>query len=101
LFLTGCALLSGCAASHPTQPQAAALRTYAPSPATSLAFDPPGDVALPELSRDDRGPAAFAGFQDLTTEYYDVQTDDDQQYYTYPSSYERRVLSDRIGVLYR
>src|SRR5271170_6065032 len=75
-FVTGCALLSGCAASHASQPDTAALRTYAPAPATALAFDPPGDAAMPDLSRDERGMAAFGGFQDLSGEYYDVQTDD-------------------------
>ena len=52
------------------------------------------------LSRDDRGAAAFAGFQDQTVESYDIQTDDDQLFYNYPATYERRVISDRIGTTY-
>src|ERR1700677_1599937 len=100
-FLTGCALLSGCAASHASQPDTTAWRTYAPAPATALAFDPPGDAYLPYLSRDDRGEAAFGGFQDLSIESYDVQTNDDQLYFTGASTYERRVVSDRIGDVYR
>ena len=100
-FLTGCALLSGCAASHASQPDATALRTYAPAPAAALAFDPPGDAYMPYLSRDDRGEAAFGGFQDLSTEIYDVQTNDDQLYFNGASTYERRVVSDRVGDVYR
>ena len=68
-----------------------------------LAFDVPtrSTRALPDLGRDDREAAAYGGFQGLSSEYYDVQVDDDQQFFTYPSSYERRVQSDRVGVIYR
>jgi len=70
------------------------------APALALAFDPAISGPPITLSRDDRGASAFGGFQDLTTETYDVQTDDDQLFYSYPATFERRVISDRIGTIY-
>jgi hypothetical protein len=100
VILASSSLMVGCAAS---QQPVVAERHYAPAAAATLAFDPPSGKArlAPNLWRDEREAAAFNGFQTESAEFYDVQTDDDQQYYNYPSTYERRVLSDRVGVIYR
>ena len=44
----------------------------------ALAFDPPLAIDQPpiDLSRSTRGEAAFYGFEDPTTSFYFVQTDD-------------------------
>jgi hypothetical protein len=95
-------LLSGCAASR-TPPAGTGLsqRVYAPAPALALAFDPKVGGSIPAgLWRDQRGMSAFGGFEEDTAEYYDVQTDDNQEDDAYPSTYQREVISDRVGVLY-
>lgn len=94
-------MAAGCAASNPSQSAALQPRVYSPSPAPALAFDPPGAVYIPYLSRDGRGITAYGGFQSLSTEYYDVQTSDDQLFFENDSTYERRVVSDRTGVILR
>ena len=94
-------ILSGCASSKPAQ-TASCPRRYLPAVAGALAFDPPVGAGTPDLSRADRGPEAFGGFQSLTTEYYDVQTYDNQQYYDRGgSNYSRQVIGDRFGVIVR
>ena len=95
-------ILSGCAASR-TPPAGTGLSqgVYAPAPAVALAFDPKVGGSNPAgLWRDERGVSAFGGFQESSVEYYDVQTNDDMELDSYPSSYERQVISDRVGVLY-
>jgi hypothetical protein len=95
-------LLSGCAATR-TPPAGTGLtqRVYAPAPAMALAFDPKVGGSNPAgLWRDQRGLAAFGGFDESSTEYYDVQTDDNVVSDTYPSTYQREVISDRVGTLY-
>ena len=93
LILGGCASRSG-----PRTP----VTTYEDSPATSLVFDPvnPGDGVAINLWRDGRGPAAFAGYEGLTTTYIDVRTYDRQ---TNDGSdfYLRRTWMERVGVSYR
>ncbi len=48
--------------------------------AAALAFDPP--ITLAEgpinISRDDRGPAALVGFEESSTTYYDIYSDNRQ-----------------------
>ncbi|HUB27341.1 MAG TPA: hypothetical protein VL992_18090 [Tepidisphaeraceae bacterium] len=95
--------LTGCAASRPAAPVAAVeAPQYASATTTALVFDPviAGGVAGPAISRDNRGVAAYVGLTDGSIEVYDVQTDDDQQYYNWPSTYERRVISDKVGTVY-
>jgi hypothetical protein len=102
-LLLGGLLLSGCAASHPT-PVASEVpqHSYFPASSTALAFDPPiGAGMVPYLSRENRDVSAYGGFQSLSTETYDVQTDDDQLFFNNNSTYERRVVSDRVGVIFR
>jgi hypothetical protein len=95
-------LLTGCAStSHQTACPALSHQDYAPSTTVALAFDPQLGVAAPQLARDDRDARAFGGFQSVTTELFDIQTNDDMQFYNYPSTYERNVMSDRIGEISR
>lgn len=71
-------LLAGCASQ---EPPVKPLVTSAPARASAaLAFDPPITLSEPpiDLSRDVRGPAAFAGFEDSTTTYFYINTDDRQ-----------------------
>jgi hypothetical protein len=94
---------TGCAASRPAAPEAAVVTPqYTPEATTALAFDPviSGGSSLVAISRDNRGVAAYVGLDNGSVEYYDVQTDDDQEFLNYPSTYERRVVSDKIGVIY-
>ena len=94
-------LAAGCASSKPA-PTALQDRQYLPAPALALAMDPQTGAGTGlVLSRDGRDITAYGGFQDLSSESYDIQTDDDQQFYNYPSTYERRVISDRVGVVFR
>ncbi len=74
---------------------------YLDSPATALVFDlPPSDDAYPpNLSREGRYPAAFFGYQDLTTTFSYLRTDDRQNGSF--SGYFRRSVTERVGVSYR
>ena len=84
-------LCCGCAASRarhatPSTPQ------YLEAGASALAFDPPIAIgtANPELARAGRGPSAFLGFDEPTTELYytatdDLQTNDWGNFYTQES----------------
>jgi hypothetical protein len=102
LIVLGGLLATGCASST-QQPQTATLDQQATPPAAiamTMAFTPQVNVPTPVLDRDSRELAAAGGFDDAIIEVYDVQTDDDQQYFNYPGSYERRVLSDRTGVIF-
>lgn len=85
---------------------------YGPAaPAAALAFDPPVLAGMPQLdlSRDDRGTAAFAGFQDATTTYYFLQTNDWYSGYSggagglrgnNPDYYQRQAVSETYGITY-
>ena len=107
LILVAVAFAGGCAASNnPASPASSVSltdRQYAAAASTALAFDMPvaAGHSMPSLSREDRGVSAYGGFPTESAEFYDVQVDDDQIFLNYPSSYERRVQSDRVGVIYR
>jgi hypothetical protein len=86
-----CLAMAGCAAhktmpAPTTAPVAAILldrvqmADYQESPAPALVFDPPSIADEPPLllSRDDRRPAAFVGFDGPITTYYWIHTDDRQ-----------------------
>jgi hypothetical protein len=71
---------------------------YEASHASALAFSPPitqGDAPI-DLSRSDREPSAFVGFDDQTRTYIYVRTDDrfsgDGN-----DRYERRSITEKIG----
>ena len=86
--------------------------------ASALVFDPPvieGEAPL-ELGRADRAPGAFVGFDGPTVEYLYVRMDDSQVGNGFGRGgrfgrggggggtydrYERRAVTERIGVRYR
>jgi hypothetical protein len=86
-----CLAMVGCAAHTTTPPATAApiavmppvvvqMADYQESPASALAFDPPSIADQPplQLTRDDRRPAAFVGFDGPITTYFWIHTDDRQ-----------------------
>jgi hypothetical protein len=101
-------LSGGCASQHkPTEQadattQPAGLVEYEPSSAGSLVFDPPVTVGQPplELSRDDRTPAAFVGYESQTATYFYLRIDD-RSTSDFSDRYERRAVSEKVGVTYR
>ncbi len=110
LTLAGCASHQPSAVSdHPlTDSQgsiSASQPRYSPSPAAVLAFDPPALAGSPrlDLSREDRGPAAFAGFEDESTTFFYLRVDDWFSDNLHGSSlpsrdqYQRRSVSETYG----
>lgn len=75
---------------------------HAPNPITTLAFDPAiaGGRPLYTISRDDRGLAASLGYEPTSIEYYDVETEDDLEYYHLPGYYQHDSVSDKQGVIF-
>ena len=92
-----------------------------PASASALVFSPPiayGEQ-MPDLSRAARQPSAFVGFEDPITEYYDVTTIDRQVVGgggwvggrtgsgfgwvggAECDRYERRAVTEKVGVLHR
>ena len=96
-------LLTGCAAQQAAvsadQQQQLDQRTYTPGPAAALAFDPPVLAGTPrmDLSRDDREQGAFAGYQDSTTTYYDLQLDDKQTGDPSDDRFTREATSETVS----
>jgi hypothetical protein len=95
--------LIGCAA----RPAASTALTPVPMagysyPASALCFTPPVAYALPplDLSRDDRSPAAYAGFQQSTTSYTYTRIDDHQST-DFLNSYDRQTFIEQIGTTVR
>jgi hypothetical protein len=85
---------------------------YDNTPAAALAFDPPAVAGMPQLdlSRDDRGTAAFVGFEDARTTYYSLTTNDWYSDFsgggrfgrgTSPDYYQRQAVSQTSGITYR
>jgi hypothetical protein len=70
-------VLTGCAHQQPAMP---AGNIPPPSSAAALAFDPPLAMydAPIDLSRADRGEAAFAGYEDESISYYGIYSDNRQ-----------------------
>jgi len=102
-ILTICvAGLVGCESNHKpaaaTQPSLSAESYYEPSHASALAFAPPivaADVPM-DLSRADREPTAFVGYDDLIRTYIYVRTDD-RFTGNGDGDYERRAITEKIG----
>ena len=75
--------------------------------AAALVFEPPvvRDVPPPMLARDGRGPEAFVGYPEGVAEYFYVRWDDRQSNWGRGrhggDRYERRAISEKVGVLYR
>ena len=94
------ALAGGCAASSSKLP--AVTMGYRDAPASGLVFASPATLGQPSvfLPREERAPALFMGFDDLTTTFYYLRTDDrggadgvDRVW--------RRAISERVGISYR
>ena len=95
----------------------AVYRERASRPAASaLVFSPPVSQDLPALglSRDERQPSAFVGYPEGVAEFFYVRWDDRQVGgggsfgnhsgsggSGYRDRYERRAVSEKVGVLYR
>ena len=99
-------------AASPAVPRNAELQ-YEAVTASALVFDPPitaGDDPL-ELSRADRQPGAFVGYDGPVVERFYIRLDDQQIGHRFGSGrfggggsfdrYERRAVTERVGVRYR
>ena len=117
------ALLAGCAqpahqSRHDSGGEAtlAVYRERARRPAAALAFSPPliQDEPALELSRDLRQLSAFVGYAEGVAEFFYVRWDDRQaggdgwgtgswgsSGSGFRDRYERRAISEKVGVLYR
>lgn len=75
---------------------------YADNPSAALVFSPPAidSSYTPFLARDERTAGAFLGYEELSTTYYMIRTDD-RQYEPDTGILLRRAVSERIGVSYR
>jgi hypothetical protein len=98
-------LLGGGCASQKTPVATAEPTTqprYAVASAGALVFDPPVAIGQPplQLSRNDRQPAAFAGYDASTTTYSYVRTEDRQTGDRH-DRVERDAISEKVGVSYR
>ncbi len=98
--------LVGCQCPHKpvaaTQPVALADRDYVEARACALVFSPPiaqNDAPL-DLSRADREPGAFVGFEDLSQTYLYVRTDD-RWTGDGNDNYERRAISEKVSSVTR
>ena len=75
--------------------------------AAALVFEPPvaRDVPPPQLARDGRQPEAFVGYPVGVAEYFYLRWDDRQSNWGRGrhggDRYERRAISEKVGVLYR
>lgn len=97
-------MLAGCASHQPgVSPDQPLTAAYTNGGAGALAFDPPVLAGVPrlDLSRDDRGPAAYAGYQDSTTTFYYLRMDDRQTDHHGRSRYDREAISETYGTSYR
>ena len=98
LGLTGCATKPA-AQAPPSEPQ------FDDAVVASLVFEPPVVASEPplEISRQGRGPAAHAGFEEIVSTYYYLYVDDRQLDYNGRSHdrFERRAVSTRVGVTHR
>jgi hypothetical protein len=104
--------LAGCASQPSGVPSAQQSHDYESSSAPVLAFDPPAIAGMPQLdlSRDDRGTAAFVGYEDAKTTYYSLTNDDWYSDFSggsrfgrfqSPDDYQRRSISQTSGITTR
>ena len=95
--------IMGCQAQHAAQSRSRAIDEpdFDQAQAAALVFDPPisGDAYLPELSRAGRDLSAFVGYEDVTTTYTYLRIDD-RASTDRSDRYERRAISERLGVSY-
>ena len=93
-------IVGGCAAKQPGR--LSAPQRYDDASSASLVFTPPvslGHAPL-ELARDDRTPRAFVGYDEITTSYFHIWTDD-RQTSDGTDRYLRRATIEKMGVSYR
>ena len=93
-------VVGGCAREH--LGKMSARLGYDDVSAASLVFTPPvalGSEPL-ELARDDRTPRAFVGYDEVTTSYFNIWTDD-RQTNDGSDRYVRRSRIEKVGVSYR
>ena len=99
-----CLLSAGCAASRTAAPQATrpVQPDEAEAAACALVFDSPlrPDGPMPELARAPREPSAFVGYEDTISEFLYVRMED-RQGNDWQDGYERRAISEKVGVRYR
>jgi hypothetical protein len=103
LAILAAGILSGCAAPAQKAPEPATVPLTSSSAASSaLAFDPPVTQfePAPDLSRSSHGTAAFAGFEDTTTTYFYVRTDD-RQTQDDTGRFEREGYLSKVGAIRR
>ena len=112
--------VAGCRSQSPRHEPAEALSPepeYEAVAASALVFDPPmvQDEPPLELSRADRQPGVVMGYEELTAEYFSIRLDDRQisdgggfrggggRFGSSGSfdRYERRAVTERVGVRYR
>jgi hypothetical protein len=93
-------VLVGCSSSRKDKPVDHSLSDAAP--ASALVFTPPISYDVPplDLSREPRARAAFVGYEDLTTTFFYLRLDD-RQIDSKRGRFERRAVTERIGVSYR
>jgi hypothetical protein len=98
-------MLVGCA--HTQKPQQATLPALfelngsAPATSSALVFDPPVIANEPpvELARETRQPVAVLGYEDIVTTYSYTRSDDRFRVtFDNGDRYERRSISERIGI---
>jgi hypothetical protein len=93
-------IVGGCASKQ--QGRLSAQQGYDDASTASLVFTPP--VALDdeplELARDDRTPRAFVGYDEVSTSYFHIWTDD-RQTNDGTDRYVRRSRIEKVGVSYR
>src|ERR1700722_13550286 len=97
-IIIAASLLGGCAA-QPMQTEAVQPVSAAPTASSAaLAFDPPLTLSQRplDLSRSGRGEAAFAGYEQTTTTYFDVWTDD-RRTTDASENYVREAYVEQVG----
>ena len=109
LLLAGGCVTTRHAAStaQPTAPSSASVFDDA-TVAAALVFDPPvmSNQPAPQLSRENRGIAAFAGYDEGFTTFYHLRVNDRQLLDSGGrggdfGQYERRAVSETFGVSHR
>ena len=90
----------GCAGKHGGR--LSAQQGYQDVSTASLVFTPPVAIAEApvELAREDRTARAFVGYDEVTTSYFHIWTDD-RQTNDGTDRYVRRSTIEKVGVSYR
>ena len=105
-------MLGGCGSHRQPPPQARVPELFrqtddaqlASATAAALVYDPPVIANEPplDLSRDGREPVAVLGYEQLTTTFSYTRSDDRFRVnFGDGDRYERRAVSERVGVTYR